>query len=104
MIIGSLATLEYGGCCHESCGSSSDDGDCFHRVDYIETYENTKNNTEYLQDAVFLYNTVMQKDSWDIIGTHISIEIDTSTDCTVLFLAIRRRLEEFELKYSRFIE
>jgi thiamine biosynthesis lipoprotein ApbE len=46
----------------------------------------------------------MQKDSWDIIGTHISIEIDTCSDCSILFLAIRERLAKFELKYSRFIE
>jgi FAD:protein FMN transferase len=46
----------------------------------------------------------MQQDNWDIIGTHISIQIDTDSDCSILFGSIRDRLRDFELRYSRFIE
>lgn len=34
IIVWSHAILEYGDCCHESCGSGSDDGDSLHSHDY----------------------------------------------------------------------
>lgn len=39
----------------------------------------------------------------DIIGTHLTISIDTPHTCDEVFFDIRVRLEDFELRYSRFI-
>ncbi len=39
----------------------------------------------------------------DIIGTHLTISIDTPHTCDEVFSDIRVRLEDFELRYSRFI-
>ena len=46
----------------------------------------------------------MQQFDFDIIGTHLDLRIDTSEDCSVIFAQIETRLQEFEVKYSRFIE
>ncbi len=46
----------------------------------------------------------MQKSSFDIIGTHLMISLDTNEDCMSLFFSIRERLAAFEQRYSRFIE
>ncbi len=46
----------------------------------------------------------MQKYSFDIIGTHLTISLDTEKDCSDLFHGIKERLQYFEQKYSRFIE
>ena len=46
----------------------------------------------------------MQQFGLDIIGTHLDLRIDTSEDCSVIFAQIETRLQEFEVKYSRFIE
>jgi hypothetical protein len=45
----------------------------------------------------------MQTDSFDTIGTHITIYIDILYDCDTLFSDIRERLSRFEERYSRFI-
>jgi exonuclease V gamma subunit len=50
-----------------------------------------------------MYYLSMQIDSFDTIGTHITIHIDTLYDCDTLFSDIRKRLSSFEEKYSRFI-
>ena len=46
----------------------------------------------------------MQIFSFDIIGTHLQIQIDTSSSCDEDFSHIRTRLRDFEARYSRFIE
>ena len=46
----------------------------------------------------------MQQWNYQIIGTHINISIDTSIDCSDLFMQIRNRLNNFESTFSRFIE
>ncbi|MFZ2255363.1 MAG: hypothetical protein WAW59_04885 [Patescibacteria group bacterium] len=46
----------------------------------------------------------MQKWSYDIIGTHLGLAIDTEMDCTHIFHEIETRLQNFEAKFSRFIE
>ncbi len=46
----------------------------------------------------------MQKYSFDIIGTHLLLSLDTENDCIMLFQSIEERLIHFEKKYSRFIE
>jgi FAD:protein FMN transferase len=46
----------------------------------------------------------MQKWSYNIIGTHLGIAIDTTEDCSTLFSEIETRLQQFETKFSRFIE
>lgn len=99
-----VCLFEYCCCCHESRSSGSDDCDSLHKIDYTKTVKNTKNNYYDLQDTVFIYNLPMQEDSWDTIGTHILIQIDTDINCNTLFASIRERLNTFELRYSRFIE
>ena len=69
----------------------------------IDDITNMQNNSRKLQDCSFVYNNHMQIDNWDIIGTHISIQIDTDRDCGLLFGSIRERLQDFESRYSRFI-
>jgi FAD:protein FMN transferase len=46
----------------------------------------------------------MKKLDYNIIGTHLTILIDTDSDCTRVFDDIQGRLSEFEKKFSRFIE
>jgi FAD:protein FMN transferase len=46
----------------------------------------------------------MQVLDLDIIGTHLQISIDTPHSCDEVFSDIRIRLQDFEQKYSRFIE
>ena len=46
----------------------------------------------------------MQSFALDIIGTHLDIRIDTPGDCSVLFSDIETRLQDFEVRYSRFID
>jgi thiamine biosynthesis lipoprotein ApbE len=46
----------------------------------------------------------MQQLNYDIIGTHLTIVIDTIDDCQSIFQEIRHRLHDFEQKFSRFIE
>jgi thiamine biosynthesis lipoprotein ApbE len=46
----------------------------------------------------------MQKYSLDVIGTHLDIYIDTTEDTSSLFENIWNRLQDFEKKYSRFLE
>lgn len=46
----------------------------------------------------------MQKWDYDIIGTHLTLLIDTQDDCTYIFQGIGNHLRDFEQKYSRFIE
>ena len=46
----------------------------------------------------------MQKYEFNIIGTHLDILIDTHVDCGDLFQSIESRLQDFEKKYSRFLE
>ncbi len=46
----------------------------------------------------------MQQFSFDIIGTHLDLRIDTIEDCVLVFMEIEARLRDFESKYSRFIE
>lgn len=46
----------------------------------------------------------MQKWNYDIIGTHLTVMIDTSDDCTRVFQDIEIRLWQFEARFSRFIE
>lgn len=46
----------------------------------------------------------MQKYSFDVIGTHLLLSLDTEDDCSILFQSIKDRLTQFEKKYSRFIE
>jgi thiamine biosynthesis lipoprotein ApbE len=45
----------------------------------------------------------MQSLDLDIIGTHLSIIIDTPHSCDEVFSDIRERLQDFENKYSRFV-
>jgi thiamine biosynthesis lipoprotein len=45
----------------------------------------------------------MQKYSFDIIGTHLDILIDSDNSAMELFQVIETRLSGFESKYSRFI-
>lgn len=49
-------------------------------------------------------NLSMQILSLDIIGTHLQVQIDTSSSCDEDFSHIRTRLQDFEARYSRFIE
>lgn len=46
----------------------------------------------------------MQKSSYDIIGTHLDILIDTDENCLLIFELIASRLRDFEARFSRFIE
>lgn len=46
----------------------------------------------------------MQNFSFDIIGTHLGLSLETETDCSLLFAHIQDRLLWFEKKFSRFIE
>ncbi len=46
----------------------------------------------------------MQKYSLDVIGTHLDIYIDTTEDTSSIFENIGIRLQNFEKKYSRFLE
>ena len=46
----------------------------------------------------------MQKISFDIIGTHLEIHIDTSDSLELFSQNIERKLHEFESIFSRFIE
>ncbi|MBC7503479.1 FAD:protein FMN transferase [Candidatus Gracilibacteria bacterium] len=46
----------------------------------------------------------MQQLDLDIIGTHLQIQIDTSSSCDEDFSHICSYLTDFELRYSRFIE
>lgn len=52
----------------------------------------------------FPYIFSMQKYSLDVIGTHLDIYIDTTEEISILFESIRNRLQDFEKKYSRFLE
>jgi hypothetical protein len=45
----------------------------------------------------------MQKHSFEIIGTHLSLHIDTPHEIGELFREIEKRLSQFEKKFSRFI-
>lgn len=45
----------------------------------------------------------MQKWSYNIIGTHLGIAVDTTEDCFQIFHDIEIRLQDFEAKFSRFI-
>lgn len=45
----------------------------------------------------------MQKWSYNIIGTHLAIALDTEEDCSQIFHDIEIRLQDFEAKFSRFI-
>lgn len=51
----------------------------------------------------FPYVFSMQKYSLDVIGTHLDIYIDTTEEIS-LFESIWNRLQDFEKKYSRFLE
>ena len=46
----------------------------------------------------------MQTCSFDVIGTHLDLRIDSLEDCDTLFAEIRGYLARFEVKYSRFLE
>jgi FAD:protein FMN transferase len=46
----------------------------------------------------------MQIIDLDVIGTHLQISIDTPHSCDEVFSDIHIRLQDFEQKYSRFIE
>lgn len=46
----------------------------------------------------------MRKWSYDIIGTHLEIVIDTEEDFSHVFHQMQIRLQDFEAKFSRFIE
>jgi thiamine biosynthesis lipoprotein ApbE len=45
----------------------------------------------------------MKEYSFEIIGTHLHVGIDTSENCEELFRIIELRLQNFEKKFSRFI-
>lgn len=46
----------------------------------------------------------MQKYTFEVIGTHLFLSLDTSEDMTDLFRDIKTRLQDFETKFSRFLE
>ena len=46
----------------------------------------------------------MQKYTFEVIGTHLFLSLDTSEDMTDLFRDIKTRLQDFEAKFSRFLE
>ncbi len=46
----------------------------------------------------------MQILDFDIIGTHLQIQIDTSSSCDEDFSHIRSYLTDFESRFSRFID
>lgn len=45
----------------------------------------------------------MQKHSFEVIGTHLSLHIDTPQEIGELFREIEKRLSTFEKVFSRFI-
>lgn len=45
----------------------------------------------------------MQKHSYEVIGTHLSLHIDTPQEIGELFREIEMSLSQFEKKFSRFI-
>jgi len=46
----------------------------------------------------------MQQFGIDVIGTHLDLRIDTDQDCSILFTQIGDRIQQFEARYSRFID
>lgn len=46
----------------------------------------------------------MQKYTFEVIGTHLFLSLDTEQDVESLFTSISLRLKAFEKKFSRFLE